>query len=60
MDSTEWIKRCAARLHEQWPRVADDELSEVAAQLRHDAERLLDEPEITAAQWLQRAIPSAR
>jgi hypothetical protein len=60
MNAEEWVTRCADRLHEQWPRVPDDQLREVAAQLRRDAERQLDEPENTASQWLRQGIPNAQ
>jgi hypothetical protein len=60
VDPQQWIERCAARLHEQWPRLPDDQLREVAEQLRRDAERHLDEPERAAADWLRLGIPRAR
>jgi hypothetical protein len=60
MDRQEWVARCARRLHERWPRVPQDQLREVAAQLRHEHERQLEEPEHAAAEWLRLGMPNGR
>jgi hypothetical protein len=57
MNRQEWIARCSARLREQWPRLALDQLQEVAAQLHDDTRRQLEEPERAAAQWLRQGMP---
>jgi hypothetical protein len=60
MDSTEWVSRCAARLHEQWPRLPEDQLREVAADIQREAQRALDEPEHAAVEWLRHGMPDVR
>ena len=60
MDTHQWIARCSARLHEQWPRVPPEQLAEVAAELERKARRALDEPEHAAVEWLRQGIPNAR
>jgi hypothetical protein len=60
MDSQQWIARCSERLHRQWPRIPADQLLELAEQLRLDAERQLEDPELAATKWLQRGIPQSR
>ena len=56
MDPQEWVQRCAARLHEQWPHVPDDQLREVAAEIQRE----LEHPEHAAELWLRQGIPDAR
>jgi len=60
MDSQDWVARCAARLHDQWPRLPDEQLREVAEELRRNAERQLEEPEHAAFEWLRHGMPNAR
>jgi hypothetical protein len=57
MNRQVWIARCSARLREQWPRLALDQLQEVAAQLHDDTRRQLEEPERAAVQWLRQGMP---
>jgi hypothetical protein len=57
MNRQEWIARCTARLREQWPRLALEQLQEVAEELHHDAQRQLEEPERAATQWLRQGMP---
>lgn len=59
MDSKDWLARCAARLHQQWPHVPDDQLREVAADLQREAWRRIAEPEHAAAEWLRQGLPEA-
>jgi hypothetical protein len=58
MYQQEWVARCAARLHTQWPRVPQAQLNELAEELRVRALRALDEPESAAAGWLSLGIPA--
>lgn len=58
MDTQQWVQRCAARLHEQWPRLPDEQLCEVAEELRREVERQADNPEHAAIEWLRRGIPT--
>jgi hypothetical protein len=60
MNSEEWVARCAARLHEQWPRVPLDQLAEVASEIQRNAQRQVEEPEHAAVEWLGHAMPDAR
>ena len=60
MNPQDWVTRCAARLHDQWPRLPDEQLREVAEELRHHAERQLEEPEHAAVEWLRHGMPNAR
>jgi hypothetical protein len=53
MDSTEWVARCAARLHERWPHVPAEQLREVATEIQQNAWRQITEPEHAATLWLR-------
>lgn len=53
MERQEWIRRCSARLHVQWPSVPQEQLAEVAAEIQ----RQLEDPEAAALGWLRQAIP---
>jgi hypothetical protein len=53
MDSNEWVVRCAARLHERWRHVPEDQLREVAADIQREAWRRVTEPEHAAGEWLR-------
>jgi len=57
MDRQEWIARCSARLHAQWPRVPHEQLDEVAAEIQRKVQRQLEEPERAAVEWLRRGMP---
>jgi hypothetical protein len=57
MDRKEWIARCSARLHAQWPTVPHEQLVEVAAEIENRVRRQLQEPECAAADWLRQGIP---
>ena len=57
MNSELWIARCTARLHRQWLRLPDDQLREVAEELRRDVEREVNDPEHAAELWLRQGIP---
>lgn len=58
MNTDEWVQRCAARLHEQWPRVPHDQLAEVAAELQRNVEQQANNPEHAAVEWLRQGIPT--
>jgi hypothetical protein len=57
MDRHEWITRCSARLHAQWPTVPREQLAEVAAEIQNKVQRQLEEPERAAVEWLRQGIP---
>ncbi len=58
MDANEWVARCSARLHAQWPRLQREQRDEVAAEIHCDRHWQQLEPEQAAAQWLRQGIPS--
>ena len=58
MEVEEWIARCSARLHAQWPRLLREQRDEVAKELWASERWKPLEPENAAAQWLQQGIPS--
>jgi hypothetical protein len=61
VNEQEWVARCSARLHEKWPRVPEEQLREVALEIKQEVERQLSEPERAAAEWLRLLlIPDAR
>ena len=57
MDTSEWLARCSARLHAQWPRLLREQRDEVAAELLADGSWRPLEPEHAAAEWLRQGIP---
>lgn len=59
MDQTEWIDRCAARLHRQWLSVAQEDPEAVARELYNQARWRAWAPEVAARAWLSQGIPSA-
>lgn len=59
MDTQEWVARCSARLHAQWPRLQREQRDEVAAEIHHDSQWQQLEPERAAAEWLRQGIPDA-
>ena len=56
METQEWVARCAARLHERWRHVPDDQLREVAAEIQRNAWRQIAESEHAAVEWLRHGI----
>lgn len=56
MNTDDWLQRCAARLHEQWPHVPDDQLREVAAEIQRE----LEQPEHIAELWLRQGMPDLK
>lgn len=58
MDPVEWITRCSARLHAQWPRLGREQRDEVARDLWSDRRWHQIEPEAAVAEWLRQGIPS--
>ena len=57
MDRQEWITRCSARLHAQWPTVPAEQLAEVAVEIQRRLQRQLEGPECAAVEWLRQGIP---
>ena len=58
MDTQEWITRCSARLHAQWPTVPQEQLAEVALEIQRRVQAQLEEPERAACEWLRQGIPN--
>lgn len=58
METSEWIARCSARLHAQWPRLHRDQRDEVARDLWHDQRWQQSEPEVAVVEWLRQGIPA--
>lgn len=59
MDEHEWVVRCSARLHAQWPRVQREQRDEAAEQLCREERWRCKEPEQAAHEWLRLGIPNA-
>lgn len=57
MDTSEWIARCSAHLHAQWPRLDREQRDEVASDLWNDPRWKAMEPETAAVEWLRQGIP---
>ena len=56
MESQEWISRCSARLHAQWPRLGREVRDEVAEELMVQPRWRAMEPEAAAAGWLSQGV----
>jgi len=59
MDEHEWVVRCSARLHAQWPRLDRKQRDEAAAELARTERWRCKEPEDAALEWLRQGIPNA-
>jgi len=57
MDTNEWVARCSARLHAQWPRLHREQRDEVARDLWNDQRWQQSEPEVAVVEWLRQGIP---
>ena len=57
MDRNEWITRCSARLHAQWPRLRREQRDEVASELHAEDRWNRLEPECAVVEWLRQGIP---
>jgi hypothetical protein len=58
MESREWLARCSARLHAQWPRLPQHARDEAAADLLADPRWQGLTPEDAAAAWLALGMPN--
>ena len=58
MESSEWLMRCSARLHAQWPRLAREQRDEVARDLWNELRWQHSEPEVAVVEWLSQGIPA--
>ncbi len=58
MDTTEWVARCSARLHAQWPRLQREQRDEVARDIWKDQRWQHSEPEVAVVEWLSQGIPT--
>jgi hypothetical protein len=57
METNEWVARCSARLHAQWPRLQREQRDEVARDLWNDQRWQQSEPEVAVVEWLSQGIP---
>ncbi len=57
METSEWVARCSARLHAQWPRLQREQRDELAMDLWRDLRWQRSEPEVAAVEWLRQGIP---
>jgi hypothetical protein len=57
METSEWVIRCSARLHAQWPRLPREQRDEVARDLCKDQRWQRIEPEAAVVEWLSQGIP---
>ncbi len=57
METNEWVIRCSARLHAQWPRLQREQRDEVARDLWNDQRWQQSEPEVAVVEWLSQGIP---
>lgn len=53
MDAQDWIERCSARLHRQWPNIHATDLEETARDLYQDERWRSMLPERAAETWLR-------
>jgi hypothetical protein len=58
METNEWVARCSARLHAQWPRLHREQRDEVARDLWHEPRWQQIEPEVAVVEWLRQGIPT--
>ncbi len=56
MQTSEWIARCSARLHAQWPRLPRDQRDKVARDLWCDPQWQQSEPETAVVAWLRQDL----
>ena len=57
MNASEWVARCSARLHAQWPRLQREQRDEVASEIQRDSRWQQLEPERAAVEWLRQGMP---
>ena len=60
MNASEWVARCSARLHAQWPRLQREQRDEVASEIQRDSRWQQLEPERAAVEWLRQGMPVER
>lgn len=56
MNHHEWVCRCSARLHAQWPRLARYDRDEAARQLWQQENWRLQDPEVATVEWLRSGL----
>ena len=59
METTEWVAKCSARLHAQWPRLHRDQRDKVAQDLWNDLRWQQIEPEVAVVEWLRQDLPES-
>lgn len=57
MNAEQWALRCAQQLHQQWPRVGQNDLEHLADALWRDPRWQGMEPTQAAIEWLRQGIP---
>jgi hypothetical protein len=58
LDQTQWITRCAQRLHQRWRTVGPAQLEELAGMIWQDTRLRCMEPADAAALWLAPVAPA--
>lgn len=56
METNEWVARCSAFLHAQWPRLELEQRGEVASDLWNDQRLQQSEPVVAVVEWLRQGI----
>jgi hypothetical protein len=55
-DPADWIRRCADRLYEQWPRADREVLEDTAMDLLGSEKWRRLNPEVAAVAWLRQGV----
>jgi hypothetical protein len=58
VNGREWIIRCAARLHAQWPCIGREQRNELASEPCAEGHWQSIEPEQAAIEWLRQGMPN--
>lgn len=56
MQTDEWIARCSARLHVQWPRLHRNQRDKVARDLCSDPQWRQSDPQAAVVDWLRQGF----
>lgn len=59
-DPADWIRRCAHRLYEQWPRADREDLEDTAKDLLSTEKWCRLRPEVAAVAWLRQGVLEPR
>lgn len=56
MNETEWVRLCADRLHQQWPRASREDLEDTARELLAQDHWRSQPAELAAVTWLRLGV----